>query len=130
MREVYAERLSVLIESARARLAGLLEVAEVEAGLQTVGWLAGGLDSGRAAAAAARREVEVAAVDPGDPGAAPRQGLHLGFAAVGATEIRRGVEELGRALEEVAAGQRREPGDRHVSFDLTLAPKRSRPGSR
>lgn len=36
MREVYAERLSVLLESARQRLAGLLEISSIEAGLQTM----------------------------------------------------------------------------------------------
>ena len=50
MREVYAERRSVLMESARRRLTGLLELSSVEAGLQTVGWLCQGIDS-----AAARR---------------------------------------------------------------------------
>jgi GntR family transcriptional regulator / MocR family aminotransferase len=39
MREVYAERLSVLLESAREELVGLLAISEIEAGLQTVGWL-------------------------------------------------------------------------------------------
>lgn len=37
MREVYAERLSVLMESAQQKLAGLLEISNIEAGLQTVG---------------------------------------------------------------------------------------------
>jgi GntR family transcriptional regulator/MocR family aminotransferase len=36
MREVYAERLSTLVECARERLTGLLEISGVEAGLQTV----------------------------------------------------------------------------------------------
>ena len=45
MREVYAERLSALMESARRRLKGLLELSSVEAGLQTVGWLQQGIDS-------------------------------------------------------------------------------------
>jgi hypothetical protein len=35
MRQVYAERLSVLIESARQNLTGLLEISGVEADLQT-----------------------------------------------------------------------------------------------
>ncbi len=43
MRELYAERLAVLLESSRSRLAGLLEIPSVEAGLQTVGWLAPGI---------------------------------------------------------------------------------------
>jgi GntR family transcriptional regulator/MocR family aminotransferase len=39
MRQIYAERLSVLMEQARSRLAGLLEISPVEAGLQTTGYL-------------------------------------------------------------------------------------------
>ena len=41
MREEYAERLSVLLEEGRRELRGVLELSEVEAGLQTVGWLHG-----------------------------------------------------------------------------------------
>ena len=59
MREVYAERLGVLIESARERLKGLLDVSEVEAGLQTADWLQGGIDGPVAARAASRPGVEV-----------------------------------------------------------------------
>ncbi len=44
MREVYAERLSVLQESARERLTGLLDLSTIEAGLQTAGWLDRGID--------------------------------------------------------------------------------------
>jgi GntR family transcriptional regulator/MocR family aminotransferase len=51
MREVYAERRSVLQESAEENLGGLLEVTGVEAGLQTAAWLCGGL-TGEAAATA------------------------------------------------------------------------------
>ena len=39
MREVYAERLSILLECARQSLTGLLEISGVEAGLQIAGWL-------------------------------------------------------------------------------------------
>jgi GntR family transcriptional regulator/MocR family aminotransferase len=56
MRQVYAERLSVLLEEARSKLAGLLEISGVEAGLQTTGWLCGGVDAESAGAAAAKRK--------------------------------------------------------------------------
>src|SRR5262249_52794762 len=36
MREIYAQRLSVLLESAGQRLSGLMEISSIEAGLQTV----------------------------------------------------------------------------------------------
>jgi GntR family transcriptional regulator/MocR family aminotransferase len=99
MREVYAERLSVLLDSAKQRLAGLLDVSEVEAGLQTAGWLQGGLDGVMAAKAAARRDVEVTPLGRYGRGGVARNGLHLGFAAVDPREIRRGIRELAAALE-------------------------------
>jgi GntR family transcriptional regulator/MocR family aminotransferase len=99
MRELYAERLAVLLQASRSRLKGLLEIPTVEAGLQTVGWLAPGIRADRAAEEAARREVEVIPISRYASRRFSKQGLLLGFAAVDARELRRGVEELGRALE-------------------------------
>jgi GntR family transcriptional regulator/MocR family aminotransferase len=99
MRQLYAERLSLLLDCARRRLAGLLELSPIEAGLQTIGWLAGGITGEAAEAAARARDVEVVPLRRFYRGAMARDGLQLGFAAVGAREIRRGVDELARALE-------------------------------
>lgn len=100
MREVYAERLSILLEEARSRLSGLLNISSVEAGLQTLGWLSGGIDAESAAAAAAKRNVDVTPVSRYGQGKVIPQGLQLGFAAFDAREIRRGVQELAIALED------------------------------
>ncbi len=100
MREVYAERLSVLLEGAREKLGGLLEISEIEAGLQTVGWLYEGIDGETATRAAAGRDVEVFPLSRYCRGRIAREGLQLGFAAVDEREIRRGVQELAIALEE------------------------------
>jgi len=99
MREVYAERLSVLLESAREKLAGLLEISEIEAGLQTVGWLREGIDGESATKAASARGVEVFPLSRYSHGRVAREGLQLGFAAVDAREIRRGIQELATALK-------------------------------
>jgi GntR family transcriptional regulator/MocR family aminotransferase len=99
MRELYAERLAVFLESSRSRLSGLLEIPSVEAGLQTVGWLAPGIRADRAAEDAAQRDVEVIPIGRYASRRFRRQGLLLGFAAVDARELRRGVEELARSLE-------------------------------
>jgi GntR family transcriptional regulator/MocR family aminotransferase len=109
MREVYAERLSVLLEAGRKRLAGLLEIPDIEAGLQTVGWLERGIDGESAAAAAAKRDVEVTPLSAYSRGRAEREGLQLGFASVDADEIRRGVRDLAAALEEEDRRARRTP---------------------
>jgi GntR family transcriptional regulator/MocR family aminotransferase len=101
MREVYAERLSVLLECARQSLTGLLEISGVEAGLQTTGWLSNGLDGESVATAAAKRDVEVTPLSRYSHGRMPREGLQLGFAAMDAKEIRRGVRELAIVLDGV-----------------------------
>ena len=94
MRELYAERLSVLLEGAREKLAGGLEISSVEAGLQTVGWLRRGYSAERVAELAATRNVEVVPLDVYASGKSRREGLILGFAAMDPHELRRGVEEL------------------------------------
>lgn len=98
MREVYAERLGVLLRAAREKLEGVLEISHVEAGLQTIGWLAPEFDAEAVAQAAAERNVEVRPLRRYAYGRAPANGIVLGFAAVEAKELRRGIEELARGL--------------------------------
>jgi len=107
MRQIYAERLHVLLHCAKQNLAGLLEISGVEAGLQTVGWLKRGLRGESAAAAAAKRNVEVIPLSIYSRGNAAATGLQLGFAAVDAREIRRGVQDLAIALEAMCQTPRR-----------------------
>jgi GntR family transcriptional regulator/MocR family aminotransferase len=105
MRQLYAERLAVLVEASERKLGGLLELSRPtlpEAGLQTVGWLAPGIDEEAATAAAEARGVEVFPVGRFALEHRPSPSLLLGFAAVGTDEIRRGVDELARALEGLA----------------------------
>lgn len=99
MRELYAERLAVLFDCAREKLAGGLEISDVEAGLQTVGWLKGGRSAEKVASWAADRDVEVIPLSRYAWGSSPKNGLVLGFAAVTPKELRRGVEELAKMLE-------------------------------
>jgi GntR family transcriptional regulator/MocR family aminotransferase len=107
MREVYAERHSVLTSSAKEQLTGLLDLCSIEAGLQTIGWLPPGVDGRRVAALAAKRGVEVRAIDPATGGRAVRHVLQLGFAAVDAPEIRRGIRVLRDVVGDAASGLRR-----------------------
>jgi GntR family transcriptional regulator/MocR family aminotransferase len=94
MREIYAERLQVLLESAKEKLSGALEISNVEAGLQTVGWLRPGLSGEKIANLTAARDVEVVPLSRYASGRPRREGLILGFAAVDPKELRRGVDEL------------------------------------
>lgn len=102
MREVYATRLAALLAQGRARWRGLLELSPIDAGLQTAAWLAPGLLDTAVVAAAAQRGVEVTPLSRYTRGPVLRQGLMLGFASVDLPEIRRGVRELGIALEQLA----------------------------
>src|SRR5271154_2113953 len=103
MRQIYAERLSVLLQCARQNLTGLLEISGVEAGLQTVGWLQREVNGESAALAAAKRNVEVTPLSRYSHGNVASAGLQLGFAAVDVKEIRRGVQDLAIALEELTS---------------------------
>jgi len=99
MREAYAERLDVLTEECRRRLGGRLELSPIEAGLQTVGWLADGIDGEAVERAAREHDVEVISLQRYASKRLPREGLVLGFAGVDARELRRGVRELAEVLE-------------------------------
>ncbi len=98
MRQVYAQRLAVLLNAARERWDGLVEISNIEAGLQTIGWLRGEVSAENVARAAAERDVELVPLQRYAYGRAPRNGIVLGFAAVEPRELRRGVEELAAVL--------------------------------
>ena len=98
MREVYAERLGILLKAAREKLEGVLEISNVEAGLQTIGWLPSRFDAEAVAQAAEQKNVEVRPLRRYAYGRVPGNGIVLGFAAVEPKELRRGVEELARVL--------------------------------
>ncbi len=100
MREVYADRLRTLLDAANDRLAGLLDVSGVEAGLQTVGWLPDGVDAESVAQAAARHSVQVNPLSWFAEQRLERDGLQLGFAAVDEREILRGVDVLRSVITE------------------------------
>ena len=101
MRQLYAERQNVLLETARAELGGLLDVAPADTGMHLLGWLPPGCDDGDAFARAAAHGVSTVPLsrlllNPGGEG--HRGALMLGYAAVPPDEIRRGVCALAAAL--------------------------------
>jgi GntR family transcriptional regulator/MocR family aminotransferase len=98
MRQTYAERLSVLLESAREQLAGKLEISTVEAGLQTVGWLKNGSSATDLAERALEEGIELAPLKTYAWGRGPENGLVLGFAGFTPREIRAGVQTLAKLL--------------------------------
>lgn len=102
MRGLYAERSAAMLSAMRAELSGVLDLSPIEAGLQTVGWLARGFSGDEAERAAGRHGVEVGSLSALWRAASRREGLRLGFAAIGPRAIRAGVRALAAALAEIA----------------------------
>jgi len=100
----YLERRDTLLDAARSRLGGLLELRSAEAGFQLLGTLRHGLTARIAATRAAAAGIDVTPLAHfyrGNLRPAGEQ-LLLGFAAVTPTAIRTGVDRLAAAL---AAGR-------------------------
>ena len=72
----------------------MLEISNIEAGLQTVAWLREGMDSEAVTKSATARNVELTPLNPFYRLPPSKQGLQLGFAAVDTREIRRGIQQL------------------------------------
>jgi GntR family transcriptional regulator/MocR family aminotransferase len=100
MRELYAERLEVLLEASRQHLTGLMEITGVEAGLQTVGRIRTGASADTVSEQVAHRDVELTPLHRYAWGRVRKDAVILGFAAVDARELRRGVQELASVLEK------------------------------
>jgi len=111
MREIYAQRLATLMACAGKRLNGLLTISGIEAGLQTVGWLQGGVDGDTAAKAAARQGIELQSLVGYGPAEVVNHGVHLGFAGVSCDAIEKGVAILAEVLEKLQKGTQSQPNE-------------------
>lgn len=98
MRQLYASRLAALRAAVERHLAGVLELPDIEAGLNTPAWLRNGMTSRQAAERAVARGLEVWAIDRFALARRDLRGLLLGFAAFTEAQIQKGVLELARAL--------------------------------
>ncbi len=107
MRELYSSRLAVLRQSVQRKLGEFLTIPETEAGVNTVGWLANGLNAKAVARAAAERNVEVIPINRFALEEQTPEGLLLGFGAVDDFELVRGVEDLAAAVEGCAQQRHR-----------------------
>jgi GntR family transcriptional regulator/MocR family aminotransferase len=99
MRELYAERLAVLRESIEQRLAGILDVPRVEAGVHIPVWLNNGLAAENLAYISTAHDLELWPISRFVLKNPRPEGLLLGFAAVDNREIRRGVDCLATVVE-------------------------------
>ncbi len=98
MRQVYSERINVLVEAAQSRLGDRLNVEPVATGMRTIGWLIKGQRDQTVAARACSQGLEVVAISRYALQNVPPPGLLLGFAGSAPTELRRGVEVLANVL--------------------------------
>ncbi|HTZ58580.1 MAG TPA: PLP-dependent aminotransferase family protein [Acidobacteriaceae bacterium] len=98
MRNLYASRLSALIEEGKRHLHGVLEISDVQAGLYTIAFLKNGMTSRQAERLAAKQGVEVLAVDRYTLRRPDPKALLLGFAGYDEAAIREGLIRLSRAF--------------------------------
>jgi GntR family transcriptional regulator/MocR family aminotransferase len=98
MRNLYAQRLTALIEGGKEHLSGVLELSNVRAGLYTIGFLRNGMSSRQAEKLAAAQGVEVLAVDRYTFRRPDPKGLVIGFAGYDEGAIQEGLKRLSRAL--------------------------------
>jgi len=101
MRNLYACRQTLLLETARAELSGLLEIQESEAGMHLVGWLPPGVNDTEAARVASAHNVLALPLSAFSMKPVPRGALMLGYTAFDEREIRAGVRRLKTALSEL-----------------------------
>ncbi len=102
-RKIYAERLSALSYYAQKHLCDFVELSEIEAGLQTVGWLRPGLSAEAVTLEAARRDVDVVPLSRYLHRLTVRDGLQIGFAAVDEAAIELGTKRLAEAARAVVS---------------------------
>lgn len=98
MRDLYATRLACLLHEGSRRLAGALDISQVQAGLYTTGFLRNGMTSRQAELAAAARGIETLGLDRFTLNRPDPKGLVLGFGAFEEGEVRTGVARLASAL--------------------------------
>lgn len=106
MRKVYAERLGALSYHARRHLSGILRLSEIEAGLQTIGWLTTGIIAEDVAFAGAKRRINVVPLNRYCHAHHLEEGIQIGFAAVDEVAIEKGILGLADALHSLDASAR------------------------
>jgi GntR family transcriptional regulator/MocR family aminotransferase len=94
MRQVYAERASVLQEAARKKLSGSIDVVYPAAGMRAIGWLAPGIPADAVLDRGRSLGLELTAVAEFSHRHRHPPALVLGFAACSPAELRRGIDVL------------------------------------
>jgi GntR family transcriptional regulator / MocR family aminotransferase len=103
MRKTYEERLGILLECSRQCLSEFMEVAPIEAGLQTIGVFRRDISAEVVAQRADKEGVDVVPLSRFCHTAKVPEGLQIGFASVQEKEIPVGVMKLARVFERLKA---------------------------
>jgi len=111
MRKVYAERLGALSYYAGQHLSGILRLSDIEAGLQTIGWLENGTIAEAVALAGAKRRIDVVPLSRYCHACHLQEGIQIGFAAVDEAAIEKGILGLADALHSLDASSRHDTAD-------------------
>jgi GntR family transcriptional regulator/MocR family aminotransferase len=98
-RELYANRLTTLREAVHSRLAGIIDLAESNAGTHIAAWLQMGLQADAIAAAAAAKNIEAIPIRRFVLRTPRPDGFLLGFAPYAPRQIREGVDALAAVIE-------------------------------
>jgi GntR family transcriptional regulator/MocR family aminotransferase len=102
MRKLYQERYQALEDAALEHLAPDLEVISTQTGMHTIAYLRDGLDPVEMTRAAAKRGVTVAPISRFCLEPVARDGLVLGFSGFTTAEIKAGVLDLRRSIDDIA----------------------------
>ena len=106
MRKIYEERFLLLMECAREQLGEFMEIAPIEAGLQTTGLFRQNISAELVAQRAAMDGVDVVPLSRFCHEMTVPEGLQIGFAAVAEKEIKAGVMKLARVFERLKMEER------------------------
>jgi GntR family transcriptional regulator/MocR family aminotransferase len=100
MRQIYARRMNAVCDAGH-RLAGSLDLVHAVSGMRTIGWVRTGQKDAELARRARSLGLEVAALSDFTLGHPQPSALILGFAGCSTAELKRGVDVLEGALNEV-----------------------------
>lgn len=100
MRRLYEERQEILISEAKKHLTGFLEIKKSVSGMHVIGWLNEGVKDTIVAEKAVALGVKTSAVSSYSLTKwQQRGGLVLGYTATGEKQIKKGIKQLARVME-------------------------------
>lgn len=100
MRRLYEQRQEILVSEIKKHLAGRLEVKNLVSGMHLIGWLPDDVDDKSVVEKAALAGIKTSAVSAHSLIDWQRNGLILGYTAINEKQIKKGVEQLAKILND------------------------------